>query len=93
MAPDAQLARRLGRTVSAVINRRQKLGVRKFQSQAARPWTPAEFALLGTLPDRQLARRFYRSYEAVAAYRLKKGIAAFRHPHKTVVGDSFLGAT
>jgi hypothetical protein len=81
-ATDAQLARHLGRTVPAVISRRLKLGVRKFQSQAARPWTPEEFALLGTLPDRQLAQHCHRSYDAVAAYRWKKGIAAFRHQRK-----------
>jgi hypothetical protein len=68
---DAELARRTGRTVGAVRQKREELGI---PNPAANRWREDELALLGTLPDREVARRLGRSLQSVTQKRTKLGI-------------------
>jgi hypothetical protein len=68
-APDAEIARRLGRTESSVKGRRLLLRI-KFPNPA-RPWPPEELAMLGTMPDGDLAKKFDRPESAIRSKRLK----------------------
>ena len=72
-APDAEVARLLGRTERGVQLRRQMLGV---QLPAARRghWKPEEDALLGRKPDREVARLLGRPLASVQIRRHLKGI-------------------
>lgn len=56
--------------VSAVVRFRKALKIPTF---VAKPWTPADLALLGKLPDKEVARRLQRDYKAVFAMRKKLG--------------------
>jgi hypothetical protein len=69
---DADVARRIGRTVDAVRQKREELG---FANPAGNRWTPGAIALLGTQPDQQIARRLGRSIQSVTQKRIKLGIA------------------
>jgi hypothetical protein len=71
-ASDQELAARLGRTVLAVLTRRQKVGI--LQRAAVRPWRPHEIELLGTAPDVEIAARLERSVSAVRRRRRELGI-------------------
>src|SRR2546426_10086052 len=51
--PDAELARKIGRTVEAVSLKRQKLGIEAPLQPA---WNEEEIKLLGTKTDREGAR-------------------------------------
>ena len=70
-APDAEIARRLGRSESSVKGRRLLLRI-KFPNPR-RPWPPGELTLLGTLPDAVLAKYFNRPESAVRSKRLQPG--------------------
>ncbi len=70
-APDAEIARRLGRSIKSVSGRRQVLGI-KFPNPR-RPWPSEELALLGTLPDAVLAKQFNRPESVVRSKRLQLG--------------------
>jgi hypothetical protein len=72
-APDAAIARRLGRTVLAVASRRRELG-RPTPNPDLRRWTKDELQRLGTAPDSEIARRLNRSVAAVETQRLKLGL-------------------
>jgi hypothetical protein len=61
--PDEDLARQLGRTLSSVVQRRNREG-RRRQDKAA-PWTPEEDALLHTLSPASAALRTGRTLQAV----------------------------
>jgi hypothetical protein len=76
--PDAELARRTGRTVGAVRQKREELGIPNL---AANRWR-YEVALLGTLPDREVARRLGRSLQSVTQKRIKLGIANSFEGHR-----------
>jgi hypothetical protein len=54
-------AKRIGRTVRAVYNRRHKLGCRPD----CRPWTEVEDRLIVTLPPEQAARYLNRTRLAI----------------------------
>jgi hypothetical protein len=69
--PDAEVARRTGRTPNAVRVMRERLGIPK---PAGNRWTGEGIALLGTLPDREVARRLGRSLGSVTQKRCKLGI-------------------
>jgi hypothetical protein len=69
--PDAEVARRTSRTVSAVRQKREELGI---PNPAGNRWRGDEIALLGTLPDCELARRLGRSVQSVTQKRIKLGI-------------------
>src|SRR3989442_670261 len=62
-APDAQIARRLGRREVTVRARRVRLGIPATRQVVL--WTHEEDRLLGKLPDEELARKFGRSVIAV----------------------------
>src|SRR5437867_4396705 len=71
--PDAEAAKRLGRTIVAIRVRRQRLNIPNF-GQPFKRWTSAELALLGTMPDRLLARKLRRTRIAVTGKREQMGI-------------------
>jgi len=73
---DAEIARRTGRSNSAVWLRRKQLGIPRVPKANYRPWTTAGIALLGTMPDKELAARFGHSVGSTKAKRLTLGIAA-----------------
>lgn len=57
-APDAVIARRIGRTLAEIKAQRSALNVAAPGAQ--RRWSPEELALLGKLPDEEIARRIDR---------------------------------
>jgi hypothetical protein len=69
--PDAEVARRTGRTPNAVRQMRERLGI---PNPAGNRWTAEGLALLGTLPDREVARRLGRSLASVTQKRCQLGI-------------------
>ncbi len=69
--PDEDVARKTSRTVEAVRQKREKLGI---PNPAGNRWRQDEAALLGTLPDREVARRPGRSLQSVTQKRIKLGI-------------------
>ena len=73
-ASDAQVARRLGRSVTSVKARRLRLGIASSRHR----WTPEQDALLGKFPDETLARRLGCTVKAVQARRERLGIPAPR---------------
>ena len=76
--PDAEAARRLGRTFVAIRLQRSRLGIPNYGYPARRfrQWTSEELALLGTMPDRLLARKLRRTRISVTDRRSKLGIPA-----------------
>src|SRR5262249_5647078 len=70
--PDKEIARRAGRTVGAVRQKREELGI---PNPAGNRWAAQGIALLGTMPDREVAGRPGRSLQGVAQKRIKRGIA------------------
>ena len=81
---DKNVAKRTGRTESAVSERRYVLGVPAFTKRKPRSepvnWTPAKDRLLGTMADPDLARKLKCSPMAVFYRRRRLKIAAFRGP-------------
>ena len=71
-ASDAQVARRLGRSVTSVKARRLRLGI----ASSRHCWTLGQDALLGKFPDETLARRLGCTVKAVQARRERLGIPA-----------------
>jgi hypothetical protein len=69
--PDAEVARRTGRTTEAVRQKRERLGL---SNPTATHWNAEEIALLGTMPDAEVARRLGRSLGSVTQKRCKLGI-------------------
>jgi len=71
-ASDAQVARRLGRSVTSVKARRLRLGIASSRQR----WTPEQDELLSKYPDKTLARRLGRTVKEVQARRERLGIPA-----------------
>jgi len=67
-APDADIARRLGRTVTAITLRRSRLGIPNPHNQF-RPFTAEEISLLGKFSDEEVARKTGRPAGSVSAKR------------------------
>lgn len=87
----ASLARKLGRTVAAVSERRRLLYGNMVQQ---RPWTARERRLLGTRPDREVAAMTGRKCGTVQVIRNSLGIPSFRARNKfrwTPAKDRLLG--
>ena len=85
--PDRDLAREFGRTVFAVVTRRQKKRV-----LISRQWRPEDDRMLGKFCDRQVALLLGRQSGTVSARRLKLGIPATRVPQPwTPEQDRLLG--
>jgi hypothetical protein len=66
--PDAEVARRTGRTLDAVQNARTRRGIANCWE-----WTEEEIALLGTAPDAEIAARIGRTASAVLQKRFALG--------------------
>jgi hypothetical protein len=80
---DRDVAARIGRSESAVSERRYALDVAAFTERAppGKPiWTPAKDRLLGTMSDVDLARRLHCSPMAVFHRRRKLGNPRYRFP-------------
>jgi hypothetical protein len=75
---DEAVAKRIGRTLSAVTSRRVALKVPAFSAWpgGGRGWTDEELALLGTMSDTELAGRLDRTPGAVAQKRQALGVPA-----------------
>jgi hypothetical protein len=71
--PDAEVARRIHRSIIAVQMRRHLQGI-ACCSPKIRPWTSSEKALLGKLPDRTVAERLGRTFGAVRGRRILYGL-------------------
>jgi hypothetical protein len=76
---DAEVAKKTGRNVNAVIKRRLRLGIPN-RVPARRVWTQEQIALLGTLPDRKLAEQIRCPDHVVTFKRRSLKIPASR-PH------------
>jgi hypothetical protein len=70
LAPDEEVARRIGRTVHAVRLRRICLGI---PDPGGHGWTAAEVALLGVAPDAERAGKIGRTPGAVTQKRCLLG--------------------
>jgi len=76
---DAELARKLKRSVLSVRSRRiDNTNIRFIRTP--KRWTPAELRLLGRLPDGEIARRSGRFLASVRNKRVQLGIARFVPP-------------
>jgi hypothetical protein len=75
--PDAEVARRIARSVAAVTGRREFLHIPKPDPEL-REWTADEDKLLGTRPDRETARQLNRTLSGVTHRRVRLRIAACR---------------
>lgn len=72
--PDLEVVALVGRSPSAVIGVRIRLGLPAVHNQVAgKPWSQMEVRLLGTVPDHELARQLGRSPSAVVCARLRFG--------------------
>jgi hypothetical protein len=69
--PDEELARRTGRTVGAVRQKREELG---SANPSGNRRTTEGIALLGRMSDREVARRLGRLLQSVTQERIKFGI-------------------
>ena len=78
-APDAEVARRIGRTPEAVRVMRDRRGIPR---PAGGRWRDEDLALLGTLPDSEVARRLGRSLSSVTQKRCKLRIPNPAHARK-----------
>lgn len=88
---DRMIAKRLGRSVHSVENKRRKLGIK---SPATRFWTKEEEAIIGRVSDAEAARRMGRTRKAVQHRRRKLGMAFFRMEHRrkwTASEEALLG--
>ena len=68
--PDAEAARRTGRKVAAVMQKRKKLHIPCFDPKVKK-WQKWELKLLGKHPDEEVARRTGRNFLAVSHKRRK----------------------
>ena len=73
-APDRIIAKRLGRSVYSVENKRRELGIKPDSTHF---WTAKEEAIIGKVSDAEAARRLGRSRKAVEHRRRKLGMAFF----------------
>jgi hypothetical protein len=73
------IAKKLGRTRSAVTTQRVKRTIPAFSgSPGGRAWTDEELALLGTDHDEKIAARIERTPGAVMQKRAARKVPAFR---------------
>jgi DNA-binding CsgD family transcriptional regulator len=84
---NTRIADKLNISVSAVAQRRKKLGIKRspLARLEGRIWTPAEDALLGTMTDREVARELDISRSSVERRRIGLGIPGFDgrgHPRR-----------
>jgi len=75
-ASDGDVARRTGRSSSAVASKRQALGIAPYHAHS-RTWTKKELRRLGKEPDAVVARSIGASRGHVLKKRTALGLAAF----------------
>jgi hypothetical protein len=73
-APDEEVAARIGRKVSGVRQKREKLAIPNSEPGW---WADEEIALLGTAPDWEVAQHLRLSDSSVRQKRLKLGIPRY----------------
>lgn len=78
--PDEETARRIGRKVSAIEEKRKRLHIPVFNG--LKDWQEWELKLLGNYPDMEVARRTGRTALAVSSKRRKLRIIMVDGPHK-----------
>jgi hypothetical protein len=78
--PDKETARRIGRSVSGVVEKRRRLHIPVFNG--LKDWQEWELNLLGKYPDAEVARRTGRSALAVSSKRRKLRIVLVNGPHR-----------
>ena len=69
---DEEAARKLGKSSSAVRQKREELGIPNPEDTGR--WTTEEVGLLGTVPDREVAARTGRTPHAITQKRIALGI-------------------
>ena len=74
--PDEEIARRTGRPIGSVSEKRRQLGLPKPNSQR-KYWSAEEIRLLGTAPDKEIAQRLGRSAGSVKGQRFTLRIWKF----------------
>src|SRR2546430_7291858 len=79
--PDAEVARKIGRTVEAVSLKRQALDI---GAPLQPPWRDEEIKLLGTQPDRAVSKLIGRSLAAGSRKKREKHPPEPR-PHQNTV--------
>lgn len=72
-ATDAAVAKRLKRTVSAVLTKRHAMGIAAFR-QHSREWTQKEIAMLGKMSDAKVAEALGVTRKHVIEVRRRLGI-------------------
>src|SRR5262249_46292451 len=72
--PDAEVAAKTGRSMSAVRLKREKLGIPNLLGRGE--WKAEELALLGRVTDEEIARRTGRTARAIQSKRSTLGIPA-----------------
>jgi len=84
--PDPEVARLIGRSTSAVTEKRRKLGITALapgpRGVRSYFWTAEEDAVVRTFPPEEAARRLNRSLKAIYPRRRALGIAVKRKPTK-----------
>ena len=74
--PDEEIARRTGRPIGSVSNKRQQQRLPKPNAQR-KYWSEEEIRLLGTAPDKEIAQRLGRSAGRVKGQRFTLKIRKF----------------
>lgn len=80
---DAALGSKLGLTVGAVFQKRQKLGIPASRPAKSLNWTPAIIATLGKLPDGEVARTNGMNILSVQKKRVGLGIRCYARKSKS----------
>lgn len=89
--PDADLARRIGRSTVAVQARRHVKGIPN-PAPIYQPWTKPQLAMLRRLPDAVIAQRTGHSLKSVGGKRQELGLLVRPHPPAwTPAEDRLLG--
>jgi len=78
--PDKETARRIGRSMSGVVEKRKRLHIPIFNG--LKDWQEWELKLLGNAPDVEVARRTGRTALAVSSKRRKLRIVLVNGPHR-----------
>jgi hypothetical protein len=78
--PDKETARRIGRSVAGVLERRKGLHIPVFNG--LKDWRAWELKLMGKIPDAEVALRTGRTAVAVRSKRKKLRIVQVNSPHK-----------
>jgi hypothetical protein len=81
--PDAAAARKIGVSISAILKKRQKLGIPASRPAKTLNWTPAVIATLGKIPDGEVARMNDMNILSVYKKRVSLGIRCYARKSKS----------